>query len=184
MKGLIYLNLHAEGYYSGAKYDETIFITPQDYLKYFSKNTGIETEQLEVDKTYADEFVEFTDEEVKKVYQLAKSAWHEKVICVGELDGKHSEVDGEVYVDFFDEESIKNHYNETSNDGNCLMQDLLYTNDISNYTEQRKIIKEIKDNVDKAVEEIGVYIEVKYRVPREKVEELNKIVEELKNGRR
>ena len=31
---LIELNLYAEAYYSGAEYNEVVFITPQDYIKY------------------------------------------------------------------------------------------------------------------------------------------------------
>lgn len=179
MKGLIYLNLSAEAYYSGATYDETIFITPQDYLKYFCKYVGTEVEVTEENKVYADDAVEFTDETVKKAYQLAKQTWHKKEICVGELDGKHSEVDGEVYVDFFDEESIRSQYNKPSNDGEFLIEDMLYSNDISDYTERKRVIAEIESNVAKLVEEIGVYVDVKYRVPKEKVEELNRFVKSL-----
>lgn len=183
MKGLIYLNLHAQAYYSGAEYDETIFITPQDYLKYFSVNVGTEIELTEANKVYADDAVEFTDEEVEKAYKLAKQTWHEKEICVGELDGKHSEVYGNVYVDFFDEENIKSQYNEPSNDGSYLMEELLYTNGFKDYREHSKIIKEIADNVFTVVSKIGEYVEIKYRVPKEKVTELNKLVEEFLNGK-
>ena len=83
MKGLIYLNLHAEAYYSGAEYDETIFITPEDYRKYFCNG----------DKTV-------------DAFKHASENWHCKEISVGELDGKHSDVHGDVYVDFFEEENI------------------------------------------------------------------------------
>lgn len=179
MKGLIYLNLNAEAYYSWATYDETLFITPQDYLKYFCKNVGTEVEITEANKVYADDAVEFTDENVKKAYQLAKQTWHEKEVYVGELDGKHSEVSGEVYVDFFDEESIKGQYRKPANDGNFLWKQLLYTNGYDDFKTQQKIIDEVEANTAKMVESIGVYVDVKYRVPEEKVEELNKFVKSL-----
>lgn len=179
MKALIYLNLHAEGYYSGAEYDETIFITPQDYLKYFSKNAGVESEQTEKSEVYADTEVEFTDENVKKAYRLAKQTWHEKSISVGELDGKHSEVSGDVYVDLFTEDDIKKQYNKPDNDHTYLLEDLLYSNGHNYYDERQKIIKEIEANVAKLVESIGEYTEVKYRIPKDKVDELNKFVKTL-----
>lgn len=179
MRGLIYLNLNAEAYYSGAEYSETVFITPQDYLKYFTKNVGVEIELTDENKVYADNSVEFTDESVKKAYTLAKQTWHGKSVSVGELDGKHSEVDGDVYVDFFDEESIKNQYNKPANDGNYLFMELLYTNGFDDFKEQEKIIKEIEDNVAKLVEEIGIFVDVRYRIPKDKVEELNSYVKHM-----
>lgn len=179
MKVLIYLNLYAEAYYSGAEYNETIFITPQDYLKYFSKNVGVELEQTEKSQVYADTEVEFTDENVKKAYQLAKQTWHEKSISVGELDGKHSDVSGDVYVDLFTETDIKNQYNKPANDHTYLLDDLLYSNGHSDYDERQRIIKEIEDNVTKLVESVGEYIEVNYRIPKDKVEELNEFVKTL-----
>ena len=179
MRGLIYLNLNAEAYYSGAEYSETVFITPQDYLNYFTKNVGTEIELTEANKVYADDVVEFTDEDVKKAYMLAKQTWHDKSVSVGELDGKHSEVDGNVYVDFFDEESIKNQYNKPANDGDYLFMELLCTNGFNDFKEQEKIIKEIEANVAKMVEEIGVFVDVRYRIPKDKVEELNLYVKHM-----
>ena len=159
MKGLIYLNLHAEAYYSGAEYDETIFITPEDYRKYFCKDSSDTREEIEI----------------------AKDTWHEKEISVGELDGKHSNVLGDVYVDFFEEQDIREQYNKPNNDGSFLIDNLLYSIDIVNWAEMQKIKEEIQANVDKLVKEIGLYVEVTYRVPEDKVEELNTFVENLLN---
>ena len=157
MKGLIYLNLHAEAYYSGAEYDETVFITPEDYRKYFCKD-GLDT---------------------REEIEIAKDKWHEKESSVGELDGKHSNVLGDVYVDFFDEQDIKEQYEKPNNDGNFLINELLHSVCVVGWEESRRIIKEINDNVDKMVKEIGVYVEVKYRIPEDKVDELNTYVENL-----
>lgn len=158
MKGLIYLNLHAEAYYSGAEYDETVFITPDDYRKYFCK---------EVDED--------------KVYETAHKTWHDKEISVGELDGKHSEVLGDVYVDLYEEPDIKEQYEEPNNDGTFLIDEMLYSAGITQWNERQKVKEEIQNNVDKLVKEIGVYVVVSYKIPEDKVEELNTFVENLLN---
>ena len=178
-KGLIYFNLHAEAYYSGAEYDETFFVTPDDYMKYFGKNRGviIEGEVQENDN------IKFTDASVEEAYKLAKSTWHNKEVSVGELDGKHSDVYGDVYVDFFDDENIRDQYAKHCNDGNNLMLEMLYTNGINDYDEQQACIKEINENVEKLVKEVGYCVEARYRVPYDKVEELNKLVEDFLNGK-
>ena len=159
MKGLIYLNLHAEAYYSGAEYDETVFITPDDYRKYFCKE--------EVDED--------------KVYETAHKTWHDKEISVGELDGKHSEVMGDVYVDLYEEPDIKEQYEEPNNDGTFLIDEMLYSAGITQWDERQKVKEEIQSNVQKLIKEIGVYVVVSYRIPEDKVEELNTFVENLLN---
>lgn len=159
MKGLIYLNLHAEAYYSGAEYDETVFITPDDYRKYFCKE--------EVDEN--------------KVYETVHKTWHDKEISVGELDGKHSEVLGDVYVDLYEEPDIKEQYEEPNNDGTFLIDEMLYSAGITQWDERQKVKEEIQSNVQKLVKEIGVYVVVSYRIPEDKVEELNTFVENLLN---
>lgn len=156
MKGLIYLNLHAEAYYSRAEYDETIFITPEDYRKYFCNG----------DKTV-------------DAFKHASENWHCKEISVGELDGKHSDVHGDVYVDFFEEEHIRNQYSKPSNDGEFLIDEMLYSVGVTDYTKRKEAKQSIIENADKLAKEIGVFVEVKYRVPVEKVEELNEFVDNL-----
>lgn len=158
MKGLIYLNLHAEAYYSGAEYDETVFITPDDYRKYFCKSEDTRTE-----------------------FEIAKETWHEKEISVGELDGKHSNVMGDVYVDLYEEPDIKEQYKKPCNDGTFLIDEMLYSAGITQWDERQKVKEEIQSNVQKLVKEIGVYVVVSYRIPEDKVEELNTFVENLLN---
>lgn len=159
MKKLIYLNLHAEAYYSGAEYDETVFITPDDYKKYFCKE--------EVDED--------------KVYETVHKTWHDKEISVGELDGKHSEVMGDVYVDLYEEPDIKEQYEKPDNDGTFLIDEMLYSAGIVQWDERQKVKEEIQKNVDKLVKEIGVYVVVSYKIPEDKVEELNTFVDNLLN---
>lgn len=179
MKGLIYLNLNAEAYYSGATYDETLFITPQDYLKYFCKNVGTEVEITEANKVYADDAVELTDENVKKAYQLAKQTWHEKEVYVGELDGKHSEVYGEVEVDLWDTNRIAEYWEKPNNDGTCLLDKLSYMINPSSYEDRKRFMDEIRENVNKVVESIGTKVTVSFRVPKDKVKELEAFAEKL-----
>ena len=157
MKGLIYLNLHAEAYYSGAEYNEIIFITPEDYRKYFCKDSFDTRAELDI----------------------AKDIWHEKEISVGELDGKHSNVIGDVYVDFFEEQDIREQYSKPSNDGNFLINEMLYSMNIVTWNEMQKIKEEIQANVDKLVKEVGLYVDVTYRVPEHKIAELNEFVVNL-----
>lgn len=159
MKGLIYLNLHAEAYYSGAEYDETVFITPDDYRKYFCKD----------------------DFDTRDEIEIAKERWHEKEVSVGELDGKHSNVMGDVYVDLYEEPDIKEQYKKPCNDGEFLIDEMLYSAGITQWDERQKVKEEIQSNVQKLVKEIGVYVVVSYRIPEDKVEELNTFVENLLN---
>ena len=156
MKGLIYLNLHAEAYYSGAEYDETIFITPEDYRKYFCNG-----------------------DETVDAFKHASENWHCKEISVGELDGKHSEVMGDVYVDLYEEQHIRNQYEKPCNDGEFLINEMLYSVGISDYTKGKEVKQSIIENAHELAKEIGLFVEVKYRVPSEKVEELNTFVEKL-----
>lgn len=156
MKKLIYLNLHAEAYYSGAEYDETIFITPEDYRKYFCNG----------DKTV-------------DAFKHASENWHCKEISVGELDGKHSDVHGDVYVDFFEEEHIRNQYSKPSNDGENLINEMLNSIGFSNWKEMQEIKNSIVENADRLAREVGIFVEVNYKIPAEKVAELNAFVEKL-----
>lgn len=158
MKGLIYLNLHAEAYYSGAEYDETVFITPDDYRKYFCKSEDTRTE-----------------------FEIAKENWHEKEISVGELDGKYSNVMGDVYVDLYEEPDIKEQYKKPCNDGEFLIDEMLYSVGISDWDKRREVKQLITENAAKLAKEIGVLVVVSYKIPENKVEELNAFVENLLN---
>lgn len=157
---LIELCLFAEGAYSGATYEEVIFITPQDYIKYFG--SGQDTE--------AETFEKYIEEE-----------WKNASISVGELDGKHSEVFGDVEVDFWDANRIAEYWEQTSNDGERLADELAYMalgNDF-NYTDRKDFLDEINSHVKDLVESIGTKVTIECRVPKDKVKELEAFVEKL-----
>ena len=157
---LIEFNLYALAYYSEAEYNETIFITPQDYIKYFG--SGQDTD----DKTF-EEYV--------------KNQWDGREIYVGELDGKHSEVYGNVEVDFWDAERIAEYWEQPDNDGDNLLDELADSAVGGNlsYKDKQKFIDDIKLHVNEVIESIGTKVTVECRVPKNKVDELKAFVKQL-----
>lgn len=154
---LIKLNLYAEAYYSGAEYNEVVFITPQDYIKYFSSGQDTDAETFE---------------------EYVKNQWDDREIYVGELDGKHSDVSGNVEVDFWDAERIAEFYDNVENDGEYLMNSLV--EEAKDLGESRfEIMENIKKHVNEVVESIGTKVTIECRVPKDKVEELRAFVEQL-----
>lgn len=157
---LIELNLYAVGHYSGAEYNEVVFITPQDFVKYFGSGQDTDAETF-------DEYV--------------KELWDGRELSVGELDGKHSEVYGEVEVDFWDANRIAEYWEQPSNDGEILLDAIVYGamgNSIT-FDDRQKFIDTINKNVDDLVTNIGTKVTVECRVPKDKVEELHRFVEQL-----
>ena len=75
---IVKLNVYAEAYYSGATYEEDVVISKSLYEKI---------------KTELDEYDSENNENARGVY-------------VGELDGKHSEVEGDLSVEVYSEEEI------------------------------------------------------------------------------
>lgn len=107
---IVNLCCYAEGYYSGAKYEENVVISEDFYEKI--KNL-IETEEC---------------------------------VSLGELDGKHSNVEGNIDVQFFNEKEIDNAgFDKDNSDGSCLYEYLKETIGDSLSKELDDNIKEIKD---------------------------------------
>lgn len=137
----IYFELQACGYYSGAEYQEDIVILVEDYEK------AVEAGEI--------------DGSIDNNYETS----------VGELDGKHSDVTGTVYVSFFTEEDLKRDLGESCKDSDFLAYDL-FKNNLTK-------CNELEENFNKYYESINHFVEVKVEVPKDKVNELKKYAEEL-----
>ena len=154
---LIELNLYAEAYYSGAEYNEVVFITPQDYIKYFG--SGQDTD--------AETFEDYVEKQCEG-----------REVCVGELDGKHSEVYGSISVDFWDAERIAEYWEQPDNDGDKLLYAL--ADEASSPDDSySQVIENIQKHVNELIKSIGTKVTVECRVPKDKVEELRAFVEQL-----
>lgn len=110
----------------------------------------------------------------KTSYEKLMSVFPEEISC-GELDGKHSEVMGEVEVQdysYTDEYYAKNA--DITNDGDYLelsLRDLYESNGLDWVEEQKEIIEYLSY--------LDLYEEVTVSVPHSKVEELMKFVDNL-----
>lgn len=110
----------------------------------------------------------------KSSYEKLMDVFPEEISC-GELDGKHSEVMGEVEVQdysYTDEYYAKN--SNTINDGDYLEWSLrdLYESNGLNLVEEQKEITEYLNHLD-------LYEDVTVSVPHSKVKELMKFVKSL-----
>lgn len=138
---VVKLNVYAETYYSGAIYEEDVVISKSLYEKI---------------KTELDEYDSENNENARGVY-------------VGELDGKHSEVEGDLSVEVYSEEEIADCSWDLNEDGDCLyykVKDICdekdldldadiksvqnYLKNVDSYVEISLIVK--KSNVDKIKE--------------------------------
>lgn len=110
----------------------------------------------------------------KTSYEKLMSVFPEEISC-GELDGKHSEVMGEVEVQdysYTDEYYANNA--DITNDGDYLelsLRDLYESNGLDWVEEQKEIIEYLSY--------LALYEEVTVSVPHSKVEELMKFVDNL-----
>ena len=77
---IVKLSVYAEAYYSGAVYEEDVVISKSLYDKI---------------KTELDEYNSQSNENARGIY-------------VGELDGKHSEVEGDLYIEVYSENKVVN----------------------------------------------------------------------------
>lgn len=129
---LVKLNLYGEAYYSGATYNETIFLLEDDY-----KALGKDFEGME--------------------------------ISLGELDGKHSEVDGEVDVQVITLNEQEKFKFETDNDGRDLYYELEdYSNDVDD------MIKRAKSYIDT----LDCLVDIKYRLKKSDATKIEKFISE------
>jgi len=112
---------------------------------------------------------------------LTKDIWEnieehmEKEICLGELDGKHSCVEGTIEVNYLEDEVLGNPRN-TNNDGELLYEEIYDAMEYCGYNEVEKILEKIEKDV-KALE---IYTEVKVKIRKDKLDELMNFVETIK----
>ena len=100
----------------------------------------------------------------------------EEEVYIGELDGKHSEVYGEVCVCKIKEEDQENYDFGIIDDGKCLFNHLIY--------EREDITKEMLGEMMKRafdyIESMDSLVEVTYKVKRSQVKYLDKVYNEIK----
>jgi hypothetical protein len=98
---LIGLNLYAS-YYNETnfnEYNENVFITFQDYIKYFG--SGQDTNE----KTFED---------------YVRNTWENVKISIGQFDDNNNEIFGEIEIGFWDCNEIAEHYyDEIKSNPNC-----------------------------------------------------------------
>lgn len=128
---IVKLNLYGEGYYSGSKYSETIFLLEEDYKKLNKNCNGME-------------------------------------VCLGELDGKYSEVYGEVEVSIIEEKDQANYNYELELDGDSLRYELATL--CSNISEMIKRAKEYILDMD-TIETVTL------KIRKSKITELQEILD-------
>lgn len=105
-------------------------------------------------------------------YKLLGEDLQDKEIYLGELDGKHSEVMGEIDVDIISEYSQLNYNFEVSNDGDTLYWEL---NELTNN------LSEMIEKANKYISTIDSMTTVSFNVRKSQVEKVNSIVNEFIN---
>lgn len=143
---IVKLNVYAEAYYSGSTYEEDVVISKSLYEK-------IKTELNEYDSE--------NNENAKGIY-------------IGELDGKHSEVDGNLYVEVYSEDKIAKCSWNLNEDGDRLyykVKDICDEKGLD-LDEDIKIVKEYLKNVDS-------YVKVSIRTKKSNVEKIRQYAESL-----
>lgn len=163
---LIELNLYAS-YYNGInfmEYNENVFITIQDYIKYFG--SGQDTKA----KTFED---------------YVKNTWESVKISIGQFDEKNNEIFGEIEIGFWDCNEIAEHYNDeiksNPNSGNVLFSsiaDKVIGTNVS-FDEKKKFFDEIEMHTKDVVDKIGTNITVNVLIPKDRLLELLEFVEKL-----
>lgn len=163
---LIELNLYAS-YHNGInfkEYNENVFITIQDYIKYFG--SGQDTKA----KTFED---------------YVKNTWENVKISIGQFDDKHNEIFGDIDIGFWDCNEIAEHYNDeiksNPNSGNILFSLIVDKAIGANVSldEKKKFLNEIELHTKDVVDSIGTNITVNVLIPKERLLELLEFVEKL-----
>lgn len=101
-------------------------------------------------------------------------------VSVGELDGKHSDVSGEITVEVISEDEQENFKFEVENDGNCLLYEIdEYLNESEQYF---GTLDEMIKRANNYIENLDSLVEVKYTVKKSQVSRIEKfILENIKN---
>ena len=105
-------------------------------------------------------------------YNSLEEDFNGKIMDLGELDGKHSQVDGEIYVEIITEEEQLNYKFDVSNDGESLYWELdsINTN-----------IDEMIKRANNYIESLDRLVEVKFTVKKSQIEAVNNAVYEIIN---
>lgn len=143
---IVKLNVYAEAYYSGTTYEEDVVISKSLYEKI---------------KTELDEYDSENNENARGVY-------------VGELDGKHSEVEGDLSVEVYSEEEIADCSWDLNEDGDCLyykVKDICDENDLDLDADIKSVQNYLK-NVDS-------YVEISLTVKKSNVDKIKEYVKSL-----
>lgn len=112
---------------------------------------------------------------LKEDYRKLNWDLTEEEIWLGELDGKHSEVYGDVFISEIKEEEQENYNFETDDDGDCLFNHLIYERE--DITEEiiEAMIKRALDYIDT----IDSMVEVCYTVKKSQVKYLDRVYNDL-----
>lgn len=141
-----------EAYYSGATYDEEVIILADDFIKYVYESVDIvDSDELE------------GIEEATEVY-------------VGELDGKHSEVYGDLCVEILDQEDLESsdfsRYLNSEWDGTHLLNYV--------FNSSTETIKICKNNLKEYTKDIDRTIHFTVTIKESQKEKLEKFIEQLR----
>lgn len=143
---IVKLNVYAEAYYSGATYEEDVVISKSLYEKI---------------KTELDEYDSENNENARGVY-------------VGELDGKHSKVEGDLSVEVYSEEEIADCSLYLNEDGDCLyykVKDICDEKDLDLDADIKSVQNYLK-NVDS-------YVEISLTVKKSNVDKIKEYAKSL-----
>lgn len=145
---VIVISLSAEAYYSGATYEEEVVLLSKDFIDYIYETVDV-----------ADSNSIKEDEECS--------------VYVGELDGKHSETYGSIYIETYNENELPKLRMDKTWDGYYLERYLFG----SNYDLKQKC----KDNLMKRLESVDTTIEVTVKIKKSQKSTLDNFVEMLHN---
>lgn len=143
---IVKLNVYAEAYYSGATYEEDVVISKSLYEKI---------------KTELDEYDSENNENARGIY-------------VGELDGKHSEVEGDLSVGIYSENEVADFSWDLNKDGNNLYYKVkdICDEKVLDLDDDIKTVKEYLKNVDS-------YVEIYIRTKKSNVDKIKEYAESL-----
>lgn len=143
---IVKLNVYAEAYYSGATYEEDVVISKNLYEK-------IKTGLYEYDSE--------NNENARGIY-------------VGELDGKHSEVEGDLSVEVYSEDEVTDCSWDLSEDGDMLyykVKDICDEKDLD-------LDKDIED-VEEYLKNVDSYVEICIKTKKSNVDKIKEYAESL-----
>ena len=143
---IVKLNVYAEAYYSGATYEEDVVISKNLYEKI---------------KTELDEYDSENNENASGIY-------------VGELDGKHSEVEGDLSVEIYSEDEVGDYSWDLNEDEDSLYYKVKDICDEKNLDLDKDI-----ENVKEYLKNIDSYVEICIRTKKSNVDKIKEYAESL-----